>query len=367
MRIALDYQTFAQQTYGGISRYFTRLAENFIICGEQVKIFAPLHVNAYLKSLTLDTISGRHIKRFPPKTKRFFLTYNRLTSSGKIKQWQPDVVHETYYSKYRTAPKKYPLVITVYDMIHEMFDHEFPARDQTAAIKKIAIARADHVICISENTKKDLVELHGISEDKISVVLLGFDQFTNHPKFQQPLETKPKPFLLYVGSRGGYKNFAGFLKSVAISKNLRSDFDVLAFGGGKFTPAELAYIANLGFSSNQVRQVSGDDSLLGHYYTTARAFVYPSQYEGFGIPPLEAMAHRCPVVSSNTSSMPEVIGHAGEYFNPMNTTEMQHAIESVVYSDSRIAELRAMGTARLAHFSWATCAKQTLAVYRNLL
>ncbi len=369
MRIAFDYQTFTLQTYGGISRYFARLAQECLASGEQVKLFAPLHINAYVASLPLEITHGRRLQRYPPKTTRFFSAYNRLASRSQIVQWRPDVMHETYYARYHSAPKKCPVVITVYDMIHELFSEEFLKRDNTAAIKKIAIYRADHVICISENTKKDLVSLHGVPENKISVVLLGFDNFINHNQVQcqHKQKTQVKPFLLYVGSRGGYKNFVGFLKSVADSKRLRADFDVLAFGGGKFTSEELAFIISLGFASNQVQQVSGDDTLLGSYYASARAFVYPSLYEGFGIPPLEAMAYHCPVISSNTSSMPEVIGNAGEYFNPSDTKDMQQAIESVVYSDSRIAELTTRGMERLTHFSWAKCAEQTLAVYRTLL
>ena len=371
MRIAFDYQTFTFQTYGGISRYFVRLAQEFLASGEQVKIFAPFHVNAYLPSLPSDCVQGHRLNRYPPKTARFFALYNRLASRSAIQQWQPSIVHETYYARHETTSKKCPTIISVYDMIHELYAQEFPPGDKTASIKKIAIARADHIICISENTKKDLIQLHGLPEHKISVVLLGFDQFKteNHGAQGQPtnLPNNRKPFLLYVGSRGGYKNFAGFLSAVAASPSLKSDFDVLAFGGGRFNSAELTLMASLGFAANQVKQIGGDDTLLGHYYTTARAFVYPSLYEGFGIPPLEAMAHGCPVISSDTSSMPEVIGQAGEYFNPTSTDAMQDAIESVVYSDSRVAELKGLGTERLAYFSWAKCAQQTRTVYRSLL
>ena len=367
MRIAFDHQTFTLQTYGGISRYFVRLAQEFIAVGEQVRIFAPFHVNAYLPSLPAECIQGKRLNRFPRKTRFIFTLYNNLVSRSAIPQWNPSILHETYYTQHIATSNKCPTVITVYDMIHELFAKEFMPHDKTAAIKKIAIDRADHVICISENTKKDLINLHGLPEHKISVVLLGFDQFTQRSYIAQSQPRNNAPFLLYVGSRGGYKNFTAFLTAVAASPALKSDFAVLAFGGGKFDSTELALIASLGFSKNQVKQISGDDTLLGNCYTNARAFVYPSIYEGFGIPPLEAMAHGCPVVSSNTSSMPEVVAKAGEYFNPTSVDEMRHAIESVVYSDTRIAELKRLGSARLAHFSWPKCADQTRAVYQSLL
>lgn len=366
MRIAYDYQIFVLQSYGGISRYFACLTQGLIDLKQQVKIFAPLHCNSYVASLPPGTVDGRGIVKFLPKTTRIFTAYNQLAAHVKIAQWQPDLVHETYYSRFGSAPKNCPTVITVYDMIHELFRTEFPARDNTTTLKIKAIERADHVICISENTKQDLINLYGTPANKISVVLLGFDQFIENVNLSGAYPSGEKPFLLYVGFRGGYKNFAGFLKAVAASPKLLSDFNIIAFGGPTFTAAEVSHINSLGFSENQVQHVSGNDALLGKYYSTARAFVYPSLYEGFGIPPLEAMAHNCPVISSNTSSMPEVIGNAGEYFYPSDTGDMRRAIESVVYSDSRVRSLVVLGSERLTNFSWTKCAQETLSVYRSI-
>ena len=366
MRIAFDYQTFVLQSYGGISRYFTCLAQGLLDFEQQVKIFAPLHRNNYLSALPQGIVNGRFINQFPPKTTRLFLAYNHFGSCYKISKWNPDVVHETYYSRVGAAPNHFKTVITVYDMIHELFPNEFPAHDNTSEIKRRAVERADHIICISENTKQDLTRLFGVPNSKISVVHLGFDKFVEDGD-SLPSATSAKPFLLYVGQRGGYKNFSGFLKAVATSKKLLNDFDIVAFGGGKFLATELFLIHSLGFAVNQVKQVSGNDDSLGQYYRSAQAFVYPSLYEGFGIPPLEAMTHHCPVISSNTSSMPEVIGIAAEYFDPTKIEDMRYAIENVVYSESRIDELRKEGLARLAHFSWPKCADQTRAVYQSLL
>ena len=366
MRIAFDYQTFVLQSYGGISRYFTRLAQGLHDLEQQVEIFAPLHRNSYLSALPQGIVNGRYIDQFPPKTTRFIFAYSHLVSRYKMGKWKPDVVHETYYSRVSTAPKHCQSVITVYDMIHELYPNEFPVHDNTHEVKKHAIERADHVICISENTKQDLIRLHGTSANKIAVVHLGFDLFVENRANSLSTSFNEKPFLLYVGQRGGYKNFSGFLKAVASSKRLLGDFNVFSFGGGKFSATELALIDSLGFAENQVQQVSGDDALLGSFYRLATAFIYPSLYEGFGIPPLEAMAHHCPVISSNTSSMPEVIGIAAEFFNPADPEDICRAIEDVVYSNSRVDVLRREGGARLARFSWTQCAKETLNLYRTL-
>ncbi len=298
------------------------------------------------------------------------LPLNYLFSKPSIRKWQPHVMHETYYSSLRSAPRSCPIVVTVLDMIHELFGEHFPARDKTAKLKRIAIERADRVICISENTRRDLLDLFGTPEEKIAVVHLGFDHFDSGV----PLKTtKPtaavstKPYLLFVGSRARYKNFAGFLRAVASSKALKKDFDLLAFGGGKFTIAEMWLISRLGFLPNQVRQHGGDDAVLGHLYDHAAAFVYPTLYEGFGLPPLEAMAHHCAVVSSNTSSMPEIIGDAGELFDPHSIEDMAAAIERVVYSPARTEALIDLGKRRLHAFSWERCADRTLDIYRSLI
>jgi len=154
---------------------------------------------------------------------------------------------------------------------------------------------------------------------------------------------------------------------VAARPALRNAFDVIAFGGDTFNAAEQALIAKLGFAPQSVRQVGGDDAVLGSLYAQARAFIYPSMYEGFGLPPLEAMAHDCPVVTSNSSSMPEVVGNAGEYFDPMDIEAQAEAICSVVFDEQRRSELIELGRQRLHLFSWERCALETQAVYQKVL
>lgn len=366
MRVAFDHQIFVMQPYGGISRYITKIAQSLLDMNQQVRVFAPLHVNNYLSLLSEEIVYGKHVNRFPPKTIRLFLAYNQFLVRSKIVKWKPDVAHETYYSRFGSAAKICPTVITVYDMIHELFSDEMPLTDSTPALKRIAVDRADAIICISENTKQDLMRLYGTPASKISVVHLGFDQFLYQESLSLISDFSEPPFLLYVGQRAGYKNFVGLLKAVAASEKLMADFKVIAFGGSRFSSSEKKLIYSLGFAENQVQHKFGDDNVLGQLYVSAKAFVYPSIYEGFGIPPLEAMAHHCPVISSNTSSMPEVIGTAAEYFNPLDTDDMKFAIEKVVYSESRIGMLKALGQKQLMSFSWDKCSQKTLSIYRSL-
>jgi glycosyltransferase involved in cell wall biosynthesis len=366
LKVAYDYQIFFSQSYGGVSRYFFCLAHGIIEAQHQVKIFAPLHRNSYISSLPSGVVDGQRVIKFPLKTTTLISAYNHLITKKKIARWKPDVVHETYYSRFGSAPKNCPIVITVHDMIHELFPENFSAHDNTISLKKKAIDRADHIICVSDNTKQDLMRLNGTPANKITVVHHGFDKFSDYGIQSFAITMNERPFILYVGGRGGYKNFSGFLKAFASSKRLLSDFDIVAFGGGAFSIAESDLIREMSFFTHQVRHVSGDDMLLARHYSTARAFVYPSLYEGFGIPPLEAMAHNCPVISSNTSSLPEVIGDAAQYFSPTNLEEMKLAIELVVYSDSRVNCLINLGKQRLAYFSWEKCVQETLDIYRSL-
>jgi glycosyltransferase involved in cell wall biosynthesis len=244
----------------------------------------------------------------------------------------------------------------------------FGQHDRTAMLKRESVLRADHVICISENTKRDLLEMVPVLPEKVSVVHLGFDQLTSSDKqANSNVSLEASPYLLFVGGRGDYKNFNGLLHAYASSKWLTQNFRIVCIGDGKLRVEELALMRELGISSLQVIQINADDDLLAEYYRSAAAFIYPSKYEGFGIPPLEAMSLKCPVICSNTSSIPEVVGDAGEYFEPDSVDSMRAAIERVLQRKERREYLVQKGIERCAAFSWARCASETLAIYRSII
>ena len=365
MKIAFDHQTFTLQAFGGISRYFTQLAFEFIARRHEVRIFAPLYQNRYIGELPAGVVRGHQLQRFPRKTTTPILHLNRVLTGPLIRHWAPDVLHETYYTQRSRVIGRRPTVVTVYDMIHEIFTENVPAGDPTTQQKRDAVARADRVICISKNTRDDLVRLFGVDERKLDVVHLAFDPFP--PSDVPPaLPALKRPFLLFVGHRGGYKNFANLLHAVAASSRLAQEFDIVAFGGPPLSDGELQSIGSLGLRPEQVHYLRGGDDMLAVLYARAQALVYPSRYEGFGIPPLEAMTYECPVICSHASSLPEVAGEAAEYFSPLDVDDMRQAIERVVFSDTRSAELRVAGLQRCAQFSWSRCAEQTLAIYESL-
>ena len=353
MKVAFDHQIFTLQTYGGISRYFVRLAEELIAHQVDVNVLASLHVNAYLKELPVECARGWRVGRYPPKTTPLFIEVNRQLAALKMRKFNPHILHETYYSRKSVQGAAKGRILTVYDMIHEKFASEFFDNDNTSKYKRDAVSRADHIICISHSTKKDLCELFDVPSEKVTVVYLGFERFKDS-LFNKVANQATPPYLLYVGNRSGYKNFKMMLKAVASSHELMKLFDIVAFGGGPFSTGEQQLILELGFAPSAVRQISGDDSKLGMLYSNAAAFIYPSQYEGFGLPPLEAMAHGCPVVASNTSSIPEVVGMAGQYFDPADMDALADAIVKVVFNEKRKSELVLNGNRRAYYHSKLT-------------
>ncbi|MCQ8105485.1 glycosyltransferase family 4 protein [Methylomonas sp. SURF-2] len=367
MKIVFDSQIFAMQEYGGISRYAYELAvELATSTKEDVAVISPLYVNRYLACAPSDlNVIGVPVPKLP-KTVLLFRAINSILAWPVTRHIRPNIFHETYYSSISMAPKSAKVVMTVYDMIHEKFSGHFPKTDPTSRRKALAVKRADHVICISEQTRQDLIELLGVNPAKTSVVNLGFSLMSQSDSVPESV-ARANPFLLYVGERRGYKNFEGLLQAYAMSLTLKNDFDLICFGGGEFTHREKTLLQQFGLSNENVRQVSGDDALLAGYYRSASAFVYPSLYEGFGIPPLEAMSFNCPVICSGVSSIPEVVGNAGEMFDPCDLDSMRMAVERVVSDNVLQQTLIARGQERIKLFSWHSCAQETLAVYRSIL
>jgi len=370
MRIAFDSQIFCLQRTGGISRYFCKLAEGLFDAENEVGIFAPYHRNLYLGALPDGVVHGTGPHKYLPRTAGLMARVNALRAERSLRTWVPEIVHETYFSPRPALSGHQPVVLTVFDMISEMPEFNpagVVARAQSP--KYQAVMRADHIVCISESTRSDLLNIFDVDSRKISVVHLGCELPQKNPQKDDVTQRSlpQSPYLLYVGQREGYKNFAALIQALGRSASLKNKIHLVAFGGGPFSEAEQSLVRQAGIVASFVSQLEGDDALLAQAYQGATALVYPSVYEGFGLPPIEAMAYGCPVISSNTSSMPEVIGNAAESFDPLQTDEISVAIERVVYSDTRRSELIRLGVLRAKLFSWQECASKTATIYRDLL
>jgi glycosyltransferase involved in cell wall biosynthesis len=362
MRIAYDHQIFSWQEYGGISRYFFEVATRINkIRGFDVSVVSPFFVNKYLHGDRSIKVWGRQVSRYP-RPQRITWKLNKALVWWKLHHEPPDLVHETSYVTQKLSSSKTRTILTVFDMIHEKFREMFPTDSAAPQMKRAAVARADHIICISENTRRDLVDILKVDPARTSVTHLAPSTLPEKEGENPPVTDRP--YIAYVGLRAGYKNFSGLIRAFASSEFLRNNFSIVCFGGGEFTSDERQEMSRGGLMADRVIHVSGGDEMLKPIYRSATVFVYPSLYEGFGIPPLEAMAANCPVVASNTGSVPEVCGAAAEYFDPYQPESIANAIERVVTSTGRRKELTDLGALQIRKYSWDNCANQTAEVYR---
>ena len=251
----------------------------------------------------------------------------------------------------------------MFDLIHELFPNDFPQQDLTANYKAILIEKATLIIAISENTKRDIIKRYGIDKKDINVIYLAPSLSNLTPK--KPECQLPKKYLLYVGLRNGYKNFESFI--YASKKILLNDRELgIICTGHPLTFNEKQLFDNLEISA-QLKYLFVNDCELKYLYQNAIAFVFPSKYEGFGIPILEAFACGCPALISSGSSMDEIGGDAAHYFNPFDQDSIAASINEVLKSSKRRKELIEKGYKQIKYFSWEKTVRETIITYKDVL
>ncbi len=356
MKIFFDGGIFSQQKIGGISRIGFEL------------------MKALSKNKGIEQIfyRGFHIDNYPFKKEWFSKYYgvrrpnflksrifNLLDAIGMESAYglnaTPDLIFHSLY--YRVPKKPKGLVIVhCYDMIQELFGSNL----KTIQFKKKSFDAADLIISISESTKKDLCKLYPIDPKKVIVAYPGVSEVF----FGNFIKTSPqRPYLLYVGGRSfAYKNF-DILLNTFIDKKYFLQFDLVVFGGEKELTSVQKEIIRKYNGGTWLRQEFGNDEKLADIYAKAAVFIYPSLYEGFGIPPLEAMAVGCPVVVSNTSSLPEVVGDSGLLFNPKDPADLAQKIEKILGDKELAKNLIEKGKIRAKQFTWGAMAEK---IYRGM-
>jgi glycosyltransferase involved in cell wall biosynthesis len=407
MKVLYDHQTFTVQAFGGISRYFAELFRY----SQQTHLFEMACAvrysnNVYLKQLEwlpvqpietaaqaawlgeCDFIGKAHLyraqewlyrrqkrlgKRFGWKIMRDKLKaargLNQRYAEEMLDAGDFDLFHPTYYDPYfldHLGNK--PFVLTIYDMIHEVFPEYFPPEDHTSDHKKLLASRAAVVIAISESTKNDLVKLLHLPQEKVRVIYLGNSIDIRQIEHQPPARQADLPhrYLLFTGNRAMYKNFYFLLR--ALTDIFQEDPSLhLVCNGPQFTRHEQHYIEHLDLTGRVHYSATPTDQELIGLYQHAQAFIFPSLYEGFGMPVLEAFACGCPAVLSKTSSLLEIGGDAAMYFAPKDQESIHAAVRQVLSDQGLRQELIERGRQRVLEFSWNRTAQETGHVYQHIL
>ena len=367
MRILYDHQCFAMQDYGGISRYHYQLIKEL---GNLPDVNVKLSLT-HSNNLYIQNDSDLKVKAFYP-TKDFYFKktildrINRISTISALKEGDYDVFHPTYYNPYflKFLNNK-PFIFTIHDMIYELYPEINKGIDRSRTQKKTLLKAAKFIIVPSDNSKKDLIRLYNVTNEKIDVIYLAASIHKNMAIPKEELNL-PGKYILFVGKRDYYKNFNNFFLAIAPLLITHSNLFLIVAGGGGFTKEEYKFFESKKLI-NKILYKKVNDSVLATLYSNAVAFVFPTLFEGFGITALEAMNCDCPVIMSSTSSLPEVGGDAAIYFDPNNLADIREKIEMVIIDAELRKELIKKALVHRDKFSFTKTAIQTKATYARIL
>lgn len=374
MKIFLDGIIFSKQLDGGISRIFRETLPRVTSIDPSVHFI--VYLRRKLKAINLPASDGVRLLY-----ERSIYPWRWLSGKAHVQaNWlqrecrrsQMDIFHTTYFT--RPDELRAPYVVSVYDMMDEIYAPIIQRASQWELVdrKRTCLASADLILSISHSTARDIIRYCPVDEKRIVTIHLGVS-----PRFHTVVEETRKatfrrkyhlerPYFLYVGNRRFIKNFMQLLRAYADSKT-RQDVDLVTVGGEQeFTTEERAFISTKSLESTVKHWGNMSDEELCLAYNCASAFLYPSLYEGFGLPLLEAMACGAPVVASKTGSIPEVAGDAALYFNPQDLDDIRSSLETVIQPGTA-ATLTEKGKARARLFTWEETARKTLDAYRQLV
>jgi len=373
LKVFVDGIIFGRQRFGGISRIWEEYLARLPDYGVRLKLFVPFrHQNFALNRLL------RRRERYEITWDYFYWPlryFGRVPVRSRILEWylddQVDIFHSTYFTT--VFNRKIKKVVTIHDMIPELFEKGSRNRwvHFIIEMKRQVMENADKIIAVSQSTKEDILRLYPwIPPERIAVIYNSVslhDAVSGIPyellAKKYALDVRPKEYFLHVGFRNGYKNFELILRLLEQDPSCR-DWVFVCVGGEK-DDIYPEIIATKGLSRNFRFLGFVPDEELVTLYRNAIALVYPSLYEGFGLPILEAMANECPVVCSNTSSLPEVAGEAAIYFNPYSTESLKEAVVELLRRDRK--EVIEKGLENARKFSLDQSVKTLVDTYTGLL
>ena len=356
MRILYD-GVYNSNPRSGIHRYFYNIVANM-----------PDDLLKYSSTTVSRTDISNHfippINHFRPHRLSYFLEY--LWFMKHCYQRNFDLIHSAYYNLskacYHQISNGVPHIITVHDLIHELHDG---INEKIINLRRNIIENSAAIIAVSSSTKNDLVNFYNsIRPEKVHVIQHGINLPQNEHRIKIKKDNK-NHFLLYVGHREGYKNFSSLLpiiKELSKTENI-----VLKVVGPERTIEEECEIKKYGISSNIKFLSNVSDEEIKFLYLNSLALIYPSLYEGFGIPLIEAMAYGSIPIALRTSSIPEVLGDAGIILNNNEFMKLTLIIKELIYKPVHRAKLKSQSRKRAKKFSIENNIKKTIEVYNTVL
>lgn len=360
--IVFTHELFAIQNYGGVTRCMIELMRALQGQRADWQVWAGRHGNVPLNMLAEETAADRRvIGTFVGKLqgRRHATIAGEWHLSRHLARQPRAIVHRTQYPVLDLTPRRHARVATLHDMWTEQ-PGASRGEQVRSRFKRRALEASDAIICVSENSRAELIAAWPHLESRAVTIHHGVRPVSTTPAAM----AQPWPFFLFVGFRGPKKNLAVVLRALAGEARL-APFHLVCVGGGPLRPDEHEAIERLGLTGRIHQTIATDDELAG-LYAGARALLYPSRHEGFGMPMLEAMLHDCPVISSPCSCLPEIAGDAALYCDPDRPDAWAAAMERIAFSDDEAAALRERGHARVTAFTWEENARRHMDVYRQL-
>ena len=381
MSVLFDYQAFENQSFGGVSKSYAELIAHLQSLGVDLHLAIKESDNEHLIQTGIASdvkpkgtanrrwFGGKKWFRGQRRLLRMglslagyrndFLSINQDWSIKLLKKGHFDLFEPTFFNAYFLPYLKgKPFVLTVHDMIPEILGVDQPQALQ----KKLLCPLAAHIHVPSQNTKDDLIRIFDIPAERVTVIPHGAPKAPDN-RYPSPYAF---PYLLYVGARWSYKNFGPFLEECAILIGRHPELHVVCTGT-PFTQEEIQWIADQGLMSH-FEHLRADERTLQALYQNAVAFVYPSAYEGFGLPILEAFVNGCPVALNKASCFPEVGGDAAVYFDIDNRGEMAEVLEPILTGgEGKRADMAEKGCQQASKFSWEASATLLKGIYDSLI
>lgn len=374
MKILYDHQIFQMQEFGGISKVYCEmipLLNKYCNCSISVKYSNNQYLHnthlvkgiKYLKKYNIPFLSKLSLYQ-TDFVQRILYNKNRnkTISIRSLKKQKFDVFEPTFFDPYfLDYLNGKPFVLQIHDMIPELFPMYYEKQHPQIINKRILSPLAAHIHTPSQKTKDDLVNLLNIDPSKITVIPHGWSPMPT-PNTERPINN---PYILFVGERNGYKNFSKALQELALIKQKEPDLHLICTGKD-FSIDEMKEISLMGLTDS-IHHIYASESMLSTMYFYAEAFIYPSAYEGFGLPILEAWSLDCPVFLNNASCFPEIAGDAAVYFDIEQYGDLAEKMISFLHSSEKDKlTLITKQSNRLKIYSWDKTAELLYEMYSRI-